>query len=109
MEGPKANPAGMSDACRHLDTILDDVVPSGTGCVECLATGRHDWVHLRVCQECGHVGCCDNSPGKHATAHFKKISHPLIRSYEPGEDWYYCYPDNLMFELDGAPPAPHHP
>ena len=99
----------MSKTCQHLDTILDKVVPSGTGCVECMAAGRHDWVHLRVCQECGHVGCCDNSPGKHATGHFKKIDHPIIRSYEPGEDWYYCYRDDLMFGLEGAPPAPHHP
>jgi hypothetical protein len=98
----------MIDVCRHLDQILD-VTPSGAGCVECVAAGRHDWVHLRVCQECGHVGCCDNSPGKHATAHFKTIGHPIIRSYEPGEDWYYCYLDDLMFELEDAPPAPSHP
>lgn len=99
----------MSDRCRHLDTIAANVVPSGTGCAECLAAGRQDWVHLRACQECGHVGCCDNSPGKHATAHFKEIAHPIVRSFEPGEDWYFCYPDDLMFELEGAPPAPHHP
>jgi hypothetical protein len=55
------------------------------------------------------VGCCDNSPGKHATKHYKTIGHPIIRSYEPGEDWYYCYIDDLMFELEGAPPAPSHP
>lgn len=99
----------MSDACKHLDTILDEVVPSGPGCVECLAAGRHDWVHLRVCQECGHVGCCDNSPGKHATAHFHAAGHPIIRSYEPGEEWYFCYVDEVGFELEGAPPAPSHP
>jgi Zn-finger in ubiquitin-hydrolases and other protein len=68
-----------------------------------------DWVHLRVCQECGHVGCCDNSPGRHATAHFRVAGHPVIRSYEPGEDWYWCYLDQLVFELQGAPPAPSHP
>jgi len=61
-----------------------------------------------VCQECGHVGCCDYSPGKHATAHYNTVTHPIIRSFEPGEDWYYCYPDDLMFELDDAPPAPSH-
>ncbi len=98
----------MAEACTHLDQILD-VEPSGTGCVECTAAGRHDWVHLRVCQACGHVGCCDNSPGKHATKHFRSGGHPIIRSYEPGEDWYFCYPDDLMFELEGAPPAPSHP
>ena len=90
----------MTDVCGHLDQI-HDVTPSGAGCVECLAAGRHDWVHLRVCQECGHVGCCDNSPGKHATAHFKTVGHPIIRSYEPGEDWYYCYIDDLHVRARG--------
>ena len=99
----------MAEAtCTHLDQI-EDVEPSGPGCVECTAAGRHDWVHLRVCQECGHVGCCDQSPGKHATKHFRSGGHPIVRSYEPGEEWYFCYPDQLMFELDGAPPAPSHP
>jgi hypothetical protein len=55
------------------------------------------------------VGCCDNSPGKHATGHYNAVGHPIIRSYEPGEDWYYCYRDDLAFELDDAPPAPSHP
>lgn len=98
----------MIETCRHLDQIKD-VQPSGPGCFDCLQAGRRDWVHLRVCQECGHVGCCDNSPGKHATAHYKKVGDPVIRSYEPGEDWYYCYPDDLEFELEGAQPAPSHP
>jgi Zn-finger in ubiquitin-hydrolases and other protein len=98
----------MSAACAHLDQIVA-VTPSSDGCEDCLAAGRHDWVHLRVCQECGHVGCCDNSPGKHATAHFGTSSHPIIRSYEPGEDWYWCYPDDLFFEIKGAAPAPSHP
>ena len=71
--------------------------------------GRQDRVHLRLCQECGHVGCCDNSPGRHATAHFHLAGHPVIRSYEPGEDWYWCYLDQSAFELQGAPPAPSHP
>ena len=98
----------MTKTCEHLDEIRD-VVPSGPGCVECLASGRRDWLHLRVCQECGHVGCCDNSPGKHATAHYRSTAHPIIRSFEPGEDWYYCYVDDLMFELANAPAAPSHP
>jgi hypothetical protein len=98
----------MSAVCEHLDEIRD-VSPSGTGCVECLAAGRSDWVHLRVCQLCGHVGCCDNSPGKHATAHNHATGHPIIRSFEPGEGWYYCYTDDLLFELEDAPPAPTHP
>ena len=98
----------MTNRCSHLDRIKD-VAPSGTGCVECLAANTRNWVHLRVCQECGHVGCCDSSPGRHTTAHFHAVGHPVVRSYEPGEDWYYCYPDDLMFELEDAPAAPSHP
>jgi uncharacterized UBP type Zn finger protein len=98
----------MADECQHLDHIRDGA-RSGTGCADCLAAGRHDWVHLRVCQQCGHVGCCDSSPGKHATAHNAAVGHPIVRSFEPGEDWYFCYPDELMFELEDAPPAPSHP
>jgi DNA-3-methyladenine glycosylase II len=70
------------------------------------AQGRRDWVHLPVCQECGHVGCCDNSPGRPATAHFRLAGHPVIRSYEPGEDRYWRYLDQSATELQGAPPAP---
>ena len=62
-----------------------------------------------VCQERGHAGCCDNSPGRHATAHFRLAGHPVIRSYEPGEDWYRCYLDQFVFELQGAAPAPSQP
>jgi len=98
----------MPQTCTHLDQI-QQVEPSSTGCEDCLAAGRRDWVHLRVCQRCGHVGCCDNSPMRHATAHFTAATHPIIRSYEPGEDWYWCYRDDLAFELEGAPPAPSHP
>jgi len=98
----------MADACTHLDTITHGE-PGSEGCEDCLAAGRHDWVHLRVCQSCGHVGCCDQSPGRHATAHFHAVGHPIIRSFEPGEGWYYCYLDDIAFELQGAPPAPVHP
>ena len=66
------------------------------------------WVHLRMCQTCGHIGCCDSSKNKHATKHFRASLHPIIRSFEPGEDWFYCYVDNLVFEAGGAKPAPHH-
>jgi uncharacterized UBP type Zn finger protein len=66
------------------------------------------WVHLRMCQTCGHIGCCDSSKNKHATKHFRASLHPIIRSFEPGEDWFYCYADDLIFELSGAKPAPHH-
>ena len=98
----------MADECTHLDRIAE-VTPSSTGCEDCQAAGRHDWLHLRVCQTCGHVGCCDSSPGRHATAHATHVPHPVVRSYAPGEDGYYCYVDDLAFELDGAPPAPSHP
>jgi hypothetical protein len=98
----------MADDCTHLDLIANPEPNSG-GCEDCLAAGRHDWVHLRLCELCGHVGCCDQSPGRHATAHANSTEHPIIRSYEPGEDWFYCYPDDLMFELSGAPPGPSHP
>jgi len=92
--------------CTHLDT-LRDVTPSDDGCHECLAAGGL-WLHLRMCQECGHVGCCDSSPNRHATAHNRGTGHPIIRSFEPGEEWFYCYPDDLAFEIDGAEPAPSH-
>jgi hypothetical protein len=95
-----------TDNCTHLDTI-GAVEPSADGCEECLSTGG-TWVYLRVCQQCGHVGCCDNSPGKHSTAHFEATDHPLMRSFEPGEDWYWCYADELGFEIEDAPPAPSH-
>lgn len=98
----------MSETCTHLDSIDPDAVPSAQGCEDCLASGGR-WVHLRMCSSCGHVGCCDSSPGKHATAHHGATEHPLVRSFEPGEEWFWCYPDELVFELDGAPPAPSHP
>ena len=66
------------------------------------------WVHLRRCTECGHIGCCDNSPERHATKHFHEIAHPIIQSFEPGEDWYWCYVDEIMFEADGEGPSPSH-
>jgi uncharacterized UBP type Zn finger protein len=83
-------------ACSHLATIRD-VTPSGDGCEECLRDGSL-WVHLRLCLECGHVGCCDSSPNKHATKHFHARHHPIIASFEPGEDWKFCYVDNVMWE-----------
>lgn len=92
-----ANPrGGATDAeCAHLGSIAD-VQPSTTdGCEDCLREGTR-WVHLRECLECGHVGCCDNSPRKHATAHWNATQHPIIRSFQPGEDWAWCYPDELF-------------
>jgi hypothetical protein len=92
-----ANPRGTpTDAeCSHLDAIAD-VQPSTTeGCEDCLREGTR-WVHLRECLECGHIGCCDNSPRRHATAHWRTSQHPIIRSFEPGEQWGWCYPDELF-------------
>lgn len=74
-----------------------DLPPSGTGCVECLATGQW-WLHLRRCTECGHVGCCDNSPNQHATKHCHATGHPIIRTFEPEEDWFYDYRTKQFFE-----------
>ena len=96
----------MADTCTHVDEIRD-VAPSADGCEDCLPTGD-TWVHLRLCASCGHVGCCDNSKNKHATAHNALIGHPIIRSFEPGEDWFWCYTDELMFEIEGMEPGPSH-
>ena len=78
-------------ACKHLHEI-QDVKPGAKGCEDCLKIGGR-WVHLRLCLSCGHVGCCDSSPNKHATAHFHAAKHPIVRSFEPGEDWRWCYVD----------------
>ena len=83
--------------CTHFDE-LKPVKRSGNGCVECLASGAH-WVHLRECLVCGHVGCCDSSPGKHATKHFHHTKHAVMCSIEPGERWGWCYVDEVMVEL----------
>jgi monovalent cation:H+ antiporter-2, CPA2 family len=93
----------MATTCLHLSYIRP-VIPRASGCEECLAAGRRDWVHLRLCQSCGHVGCCDSSPGRHARFHFHTIGHPIVRSLEPGEDWLWCYADEVFIELE-APPA----
>jgi hypothetical protein len=102
----------MSRSCTHLDTIAFTELPeSVAGCEECLREGGV-WLHLRICLECGHVGCCDDSPAKHATAHAHGASHPLIRSLEPGETWSWCYEDELMMVISGIegetriPPSP---
>ncbi|HEX9284860.1 MAG TPA: UBP-type zinc finger domain-containing protein [Nitrospirales bacterium] len=83
-------------SCAHLDQIRD-VKPSAAGCEECLKM-KDRWVHLRMCLTCGHVGCCDSSKNKHATKHFHATSHPIIRSFEPGENWRWCYVDELVME-----------
>jgi uncharacterized UBP type Zn finger protein len=89
----------MAAECTHLDQVqLLDLPDPVDGCEECLKTGGR-WVHLRMCTSCGHIGCCDNSPGKHATGHYNETGHPIIRSAEPGETWSWCFPDELMMEL----------
>lgn len=74
-----------------------NAAPNAKGCEECMKTGDK-WVHLRVCLECGHVGCCNSSKNKHATKHFHETGHAMIRSLEPGEDWGYCYVHDLFYE-----------
>jgi uncharacterized UBP type Zn finger protein len=86
----------MSVTCTHLDQIRE-VTPTSDGCQECLLTGD-SWVHLRSCLSCGHVGCCDESKNRHATKHFQVTKHPLIQSDEAGEDWIWCYVDELWME-----------
>jgi uncharacterized UBP type Zn finger protein len=97
-------------ACRH-ENAIQDVTPSARGCEECLREGGV-WLHLRICRTCGHVGCCDQSPGRHATRHFRKSAHPIIEGYDPPEGWGYCYVDDMMIELpDQTPqlgPIPHY-
>ncbi|MFL5348327.1 MAG: ubiquitin carboxyl-terminal hydrolase 14 [Hyalangium sp.] len=94
--------------CTHLDSIANVQPSTRRGCEDCLRMGG-SWVHLRMCLACGHVGCCDSSPNRHATGHFHQSSHPLIRSLEPGEDWGWCYVDEV--ELEGSelrPSSPSH-
>ncbi|MCC3282799.1 UBP-type zinc finger domain-containing protein [Arthrobacter caoxuetaonis] len=88
--------------------IAPGVPPSGTGCVECLLQ-QGWWLHLRRCTECGHIGCCDTSPGQHATAHGRSTGHPVIRSFEPGEDWFYSYLDEATFQGPVLAPPQAHP
>jgi hypothetical protein len=84
------------------------VPPSGTGCVECDAVGGW-WLHLRRCTQCGHIGCCDNSPSQHATAHAAATGHPVIRTYEPGEAWFWSYTTDEFYDTGPAlaPPESH--
>jgi uncharacterized UBP type Zn finger protein len=90
--------AGPMATCAHLDMIRVDPPEEVAGCEECLKIGS-PWVHLRLCRACGKVGCCDDSPNRHASAHFAESGHPIISSLEPGEDWFWCYEDQLAFEV----------
>ncbi len=87
--------------CEH-EVGLTPVPPhTPAGCEECLKAGTR-WVHLRLCLTCGHVGCCDSSPGRHATRHFHATEHPVIASYEPGERWAWCYVDEAELDVPAA-------
>jgi uncharacterized UBP type Zn finger protein len=90
----------MASRCTHIAQIRPVVPQTPEGCEECLRMGS-GWVHLRLCLTCGHVGCCDSSPNKHASKHAAAHQHPVVRSFEPGEDWGWCYVDRLYLE-----PAP---
>jgi uncharacterized UBP type Zn finger protein len=97
-----AEPIDFVTTCAHLDTVRVTELPEALGCAECLRAGDR-WVHLRMCLNCGNVGCCDSSPNRHATAHFHETGHPLMRSAEPGEAWAWCYTDELALELVHIP------
>src|ERR671916_657874 len=99
-------------ACTHLDTVTITELPESIeGCEDCLRDGGK-WCHLRICLQCGHVGCCDSSPGRHATAHARDAQHPLIRSLEPGETWSWCFVDEVgmvIQEVHGETRIPRSP
>lgn len=91
--------APVAATCTHLEQIAVTPPDSYEGCEDCLREGTQ-WVHLRLCLTCGKVGCCDSSPMKHASAHAAAGSHPIVRSAQPGEEWCWCYVDEVMFEVD---------
>jgi len=101
-----------ADTCSHLDTVTVTTLPASVdGCEDCLREGGV-WLHLRICLECGHVGCCDDSPGRHATHHAKAAEHPFIGGGGPGEEWSYCYVDDLGMiipEIKGSTRIPRSP
>jgi hypothetical protein len=90
----------MPPACSHLDQITLDHVPATIpGCEDCLRMGGW-WVHLRLCLSCGHIGCCDSSPNRHASHHAHDSGHVIIRSVEPGEDWSWCFADQVGLQVN---------
>ncbi len=95
---PQSEMDADAPLCTHLDAIRR-VRPRTNGCEECLQMGD-EWVHLRMCMTCGHVGCCDQSKNRHATRHFHATGHPIMRSVEPGEEWMWCYIDLVPFWVD---------
>lgn len=82
--------------CTHLGEI-QKVIPSAQGCEDCLKTGE-TWVHLRICLVCGYVGCCDSSVNQHARKHYETCGHPLVQTFEPGENWLWCYVDEILLQ-----------
>lgn len=95
----------MTD-CTHTSEMRDVAPSSLAGCAECIALGDR-WVHLRICLSCGHVGCCDSSKNQHARHHFEAVGHPIIASFEPGENWRYCYADDLLLAPGPVLAHPH--
>lgn len=93
---------------ERLAGIDPTAAPSGTGCKECLENGTW-WFHLRRCAECGHIGCCDSSPNQHARRHFEETGHPIIRSFEPGEDWFWDFSTASQVSGERLAPPQHHP
>ena len=89
----------MSTACHHLSQIVNGIKADSPACAECVEVGDR-WVHLRICMTCGHVGCCDSSKNRHARKHVHATGHPIIQSFEPGEAWLYCFPDDVLIEAD---------
>jgi hypothetical protein len=88
--------------CSHTHQIKI-VTPSALGCEECLHLGSR-WIHLRLCRTCGHVGCCDQSPHRHARRHFEATGHPIIEGYDPPEGWGWCYIDDTEIDLGSQTP-----
>jgi hypothetical protein len=92
----------MSSVCSHVDSIeLTELPDEIVGCEDCLRIGGW-WVHLRMCQSCGHIACCDSSPNRHASTHARTAQHAIARSVEPGENWSWCYVDEVAFEVSTA-------
>jgi hypothetical protein len=93
----------VATTCEHVDEIRDDWAPvDDPVCEDCAKAGETGWVSLRRCLSCGHVGCCDSSPGQHATGHHHDTSHPMVRTLQPGQDWVWCYVDEVTMKQDAG-------
>jgi len=96
----------MPTGCTHLDQINPQVQPASADCEDCQRLGQRP-VALRMCRTCGHIGCCDSTPGQHATEHFQESGHALMSSYEPGQDWWWCYLDKATLSVPEQPVFDH--